>query len=174
MPAVNTEQTTSHHRALSPEDEQMKLMKSKKEHFSEFASKQNERSVQYSNLIMFAGYAAFFTVWSGLAPELPIGEKVLSCLFMILSVLIFISWEIYKMISIPIYTRKLVLLSAHTLTLVEFNASIAKLKKAESKLNRRNIEWWVITLIPSILCAVIALYFLVSGMFKVLDTLGYF
>ncbi|WP_169956996.1 hypothetical protein [Pseudomonas sp. WS 5111] len=52
----------------------------------------------YINLILVAGYAGFFGLWSTLSPKLPPRLYALCGLLAVLSLVLFIAWEVVKMI----------------------------------------------------------------------------
>lgn len=56
------------------------------------------QATNYTNLILVAGYAGFFGLWSSLITKLPNWLYALSGLFALLSLILFVSWEIIKMI----------------------------------------------------------------------------
>jgi len=60
----------------------------------------------YTNLIIVAGYAAFFTFWSTLKNDLPKWLYAVSGLLIVLSLLVFIAWEVTKMIWGAFHLRK--------------------------------------------------------------------
>jgi ferric-dicitrate binding protein FerR (iron transport regulator) len=64
----------------------------------EITSRMQSGHAAYTNLVIAAGYAAYFTLWSTLKSDLPNRLYSLSGLMITLSLLIFMSWEITKMI----------------------------------------------------------------------------
>lgn len=63
----------------------------------QMAEKQMTHSTSYTNLILVAGYAGYFAFWSTLVTKLPSWLYALSGLLALLSLLLFISWEVIKM-----------------------------------------------------------------------------
>jgi hypothetical protein len=55
-------------------------------------------STGYANLILVAGYAGYFAFWSTLVARLPHWLYAVSGLLALSSLLLFISWEVTKMI----------------------------------------------------------------------------
>lgn len=64
-------------------------------------------AVAYTNLVIVAGYAAFFTFWGNLENNLPQWLHALSGLFILLSLLLFLAWEVTKMIWSAFHLRQL-------------------------------------------------------------------
>jgi cation transport ATPase len=60
--------------------------------------KQMISAATYTNLILVAGYAGFFGFWSTLSPRLPLWLYSLCGLLALLSLMLFVSWEVIKMI----------------------------------------------------------------------------
>lgn len=84
-----------------------KLSPEEKKHISEaivetqvkIISTTYDRAASYSQLIMIAGYASFFGVWSLTKPYLTPSQARWSAVFMIISVCFFVLFEVYKMIA---------------------------------------------------------------------------
>ena len=55
-------------------------------------------ATNYTNLILVAGYAGFFGFWSTIVNKLPQPIYAISGLLALISLLLFISWEITKMV----------------------------------------------------------------------------
>ncbi|AJF49001.1 TPA: hypothetical protein ACGJ7L_002302 [Pseudomonas aeruginosa] len=60
----------------------------------------------YTNLIMVAGYAGLFGLWSTLVGRLPQWLYALCGLLALLSLLLFVSWEIIKMVWGSLYVKR--------------------------------------------------------------------
>lgn len=61
--------------------------------------------VNYTNIIIVAGYAAFFTVWKSMKTDLSKIIMLSSCLSVSISVILFILSEIHKMISTTMFNK---------------------------------------------------------------------
>ena len=55
-------------------------------------------ATNYTNLILVAGYAGFFGFWSTIVSRLPQWVYAISGLLALVSLLVFVSWEITKMV----------------------------------------------------------------------------
>ncbi len=64
----------------------------------EITNRMQSGHAAYTNLVIAAGYAAYFTLWSTLKGDLPGWLYATSGLLITLSLMIFITWEIMKMI----------------------------------------------------------------------------
>ena len=62
----------------------------------QMAEKQMTQATSYTNLILVAGFAGYFAFWSTLVTKLPSWLYALSGLLALLSLLLFISWEVIK------------------------------------------------------------------------------
>jgi hypothetical protein len=65
------------------------------------------QSISYTNLIMVVGYAGLLTLWSKLKPDLPPALFSLTGLLIGLSLVLFISWELVKMVGGHLKIRRL-------------------------------------------------------------------
>ncbi|PTR10194.1 hypothetical protein C8R32_102284 [Nitrosospira sp. Nsp5] len=57
-----------------------------------------DKSAAYTNIIMAVGYAGFFTVWSNMKVYMSAFDMRISSLCMLTSVVVFVMWEVTKMI----------------------------------------------------------------------------
>jgi len=57
-----------------------------------------DKSIAYTNIIVVAGYAAFFALWSLTRPYLSRSHALWAALFMLVSAATFVFFEVYKMI----------------------------------------------------------------------------
>lgn len=114
-----------------------------------------------ANLIMIVGYASFFAVWGKLYEKLSPFWMSLSGALMISSVLVFIVWEIYKMIFYSTNLKDLYKITEEK-NPDTFNK---KLKENEISSKKRNLEqlkiWYlvlILTAIPGVSAGFILLY----------------
>ncbi|WP_339492211.1 hypothetical protein [Pseudomonas sp. EA_15y_Pfl2_R67] len=120
--------------------------------------KQMSGATNYTNLILVAGYAGLFGFWSTLSPKLPPGLYALCGLLGLLSLMLFISWEIVKMIwgSIHMSRTNAMIESMRGPKLPQlFLASTRKFQIRSQRV------WWVF-LIPSLLSGLVAGFLLVG------------
>lgn len=113
----------------------------------EFISKLHSQSVSYTNLILVAGYAAFFTFWSQLHDDLPPLIFNLVGLLIIASLLCFISWEVTKMIWGNLSIRRV---QAELDGAKPGPTTMAKFQEALTSFDRRSGKIWVWFLVPTI------------------------
>ncbi len=59
---------------------------------------ETEYGARYVNVLLVAGYAAFFALWGGMADKLPKFPVLLSGAMMSLSLISFVAWEVLGMI----------------------------------------------------------------------------
>ncbi|HDV5280191.1 TPA: hypothetical protein RI749_003017, partial [Vibrio cholerae] len=60
----------------------------------------------YSNVIIAAGYVGFFTLWSSLKSDLPQWAILSSGALILISLMTFIGFELYKMISVSVQMHR--------------------------------------------------------------------
>ena len=127
-----------------------------------------EKSTAYNNLILAAGYAAFFTTWSNTQPFLSEVQSRASVVSILISLLVFILWEIYKMVYTgTVQNQNAVIISASP---EDFWLAIEKLRTAEQSFLIKVIGAWPIvltfTLVPGLIGAGFLMWGLITnGMF---------
>lgn len=99
----------------------------------------------YSNLIIIAGYIGFFTLWSSLKNDLPNWAILSSGFCILLSLLIFIGFEIYKMISSSIKMHRF----SKALQQPNIN-TISQIQQIERNGALNSARIWIFTLIPTV------------------------
>ena len=124
-----------------------------------------ERSTNYTNLLLVAGYAGFFALWQVTRDLLSRRQVVVSALLMLLSITIFVVYEIYRSLYASLYLRGYY----KTLSNPEVGASIATMNQAINDFHARRrrgvlagtIIWAIVfglTALTGIAAAVILLY----------------
>ena len=150
------------------EPEEIEEIRTRQKFMIELATALYDKSIAYTNLILVAGYAAFLTVWSNSKPYLSECEARASVALILLSLLFFVLWELYKMVLTgTAQQRHARVISASPET---FWAEMENLKDAERSLLVRAIRAWpvvlALTIVPGVLAAGVLMWGLVThGMF---------
>ncbi len=71
---------------------------------------QYDKASRYSNLIIAAGYAAFFAAWSTMGPGGQARMHIAAGLAMMISVIAFIGWEVFKTTYTALHLRRVIVL----------------------------------------------------------------
>ena len=104
----------------------------------------------YTNLVLSAGYAGFFAIWSFLTPELTKAEVFWSALLVSISLSVFILWEVYQ----SYYRSRSMLSLAKT---VEHPSRFEEALEEHRRSERTRIvnlkNWWVASLVLSVVPA---------------------
>jgi len=79
-------------------EEQRRYKKEVVEFYTSILSKTYDKASTYTNIIIMAGYALFFTFWAQVKDEVAAVDARLSAVYVLISVLIFLVWEIFSMI----------------------------------------------------------------------------
>lgn len=112
-----------------------------------------DKSAAYTNLIVLAAYAGFFGLWQLTRDYLPKTLGLWSALLMLISVTVFVIFEVVKMVVIQhnVFER------AKTLRSPEVQADVAKLLKALGDLDQVHekvlfhfMRFWVVALVLTI------------------------
>jgi hypothetical protein len=124
------------------------------------ASTLYDKAVAYTNVIILAGYAAFFTVWSNMKARMSHTEMLVAAFCITFSLVFFVFWEVTKMI---INSKSLTgLLNVLKAPSQEFDQRLAELQKADHKLNIRLLQFWIVflifTVVPGLIAAAVLLW----------------
>ena len=141
------------------------IQKEQIEAFKEIITHMYSKSVSYSNVIIIAGYVAFFSVWNFVKDKLS-GRAMLSVALLIsLSAMLFVLFELYKMISSSFHFRKL---SKSLQQMKDPQAVMAKLQEDLKSFELRQHRFWIFMLIPTLLTGLSAAGILVYCIFSTL------
>jgi|GEM_PF-5145924 len=126
-----------------------------------------QTSQTYITIVIGGSYAAFFTSWAGIQSSLPESERFFSIILMLMSLIFFLGWEIFKMIKTSFLMKEQVAVIQAD-SAADFEGLIQKLIKKENAFILLNTKVWpgilVLTIIPAILG--IGIFFV--GTFKAL------
>ena len=127
-------------------------------------SESYDKARMNTNLMMIVGYASFFAVWGKLYEKFPLFWMSLAGALMIFSVLIFILWEIYKMIFFSTNLKDLYKISEET-SPETFNQKLKENEISSKKRNLRQLNIWYIVLVLTAVPGVIAGFMLLYSIF---------
>lgn len=128
---------------------------------SDYLKKETERRIQiisaaydraaaYTNLVILAGYAGTFTLWSFTKDFLPENTAITIALMMGISLFSFCGWEVYKMIYTSGHLRKQAEILLRGLSPEQLDKA---LNDAQAESNKKHVELykhWIIILIIAI------------------------
>lgn len=106
------------------------------------------QSISYTNLIMVVGYAGLLTLWSKLEPELPPALFSLTGLLIGLSLVLFISWELVKMVGGHLKIRRL------QKSLEDAKPGLGTITRFQNELKGHEVGWvklWLWFFIPTLI-----------------------
>lgn len=115
-----------------------------------------ERATAYVNLILLGGFAGVFTVWTNTRDNLPAKANVCVGLALGLSLVAFISFEIYKMVLTAVDFMKAMKLIKSQSTPENFMKELDVLKTNSFKPNIFAIPIWISAMFITIVSALIA------------------
>ena len=101
----------------------------------------------YSNVIIAAGYVGFFTLWASLQKDLPTWAILSSGFLILMSVMIFIGFELFKMINSSIQMHNV----SKRLQQPSIN-TLQEIQRIEQNNALKSAKVWVFTVIPTVLC----------------------
>jgi hypothetical protein len=114
----------------------------------------------YTNVVLAAGYAGYFGVWSFVRNDLGRATMFASALLITISLGAFVLWEVIGM-----YMRNSVLIRLASVVADEeqFAVRLAAYKKERQDQNIRLIPVWKVVLAITVLTAVVAYFILLSA-----------
>lgn len=114
-----------------------------------------QRSSAYTQLIIVAGYASFFTVWQLTKSYLSKPVVMFTGICILLSVSVFVLYEVWKMISNALLLRSLsILLEKNEVPEVD---RLSILKRTYTEFSLRDSRVWLCSLIPTLLFGLLPL-----------------
>jgi hypothetical protein len=124
-----------------------------------------EKAVAYTNVIIIAGYAAFFAVWANTKTYLGKRETLWAALLMTVSIIFFVLWETTKMF---VTTRGLMKLrnELNNARPETFVARLDELKNAESRLYLKLLPIWYVVLAVCVISGISADVILINGFLR--------
>ena len=145
-------------------EEELADMQARKQLMLELATALYDKSTTYAQFILAAGYAAFLTVWSSSREYLSPGQARISVALILFSLLVFILWELVKMISSGLLQKRQAAVIGAPADI--FWAEMDKLRGLESSFLLRLMGAWpvvlALTIIPGVLGAVLLMWGLVT------------
>lgn len=104
------------------------------------------KATAYTNLIIIAGYVAFYTMWGSVKNDLPTTWMLLAGLLITFSLIMFVSFEIYKMILTGVHHKKVNAVLQEDGT----DGAIIKVKRLEQEFETRMYKFWLWILVPTV------------------------
>ena len=135
---------------------------------TEILTKAFDRSTAYSNVILVAGYAGIFTIWSFTKSQLPDRAIIVIALSLLISLAAFVVFEIVKML---LNTRAIVAplrVLKGPATATEKMEAVKQIDGTSAKVMVAFWFYWAATMIVSVLGALIALLLLTYNFVAVL------
>jgi predicted neutral ceramidase superfamily lipid hydrolase len=113
-----------------------------------------DKAVAYTNVIIIAGYVAFFAIWNTMKANMSRPEMLLTAFCMTFSLVFFVFWEVTKMIiNSKSVTGLMKVLNAPP---QEFDKRLAEQQKADQRLNVRLMKYWIIILALTVVPGLVA------------------
>jgi hypothetical protein len=106
-----------------------------------------DKSSAYANLVIIAGYVAFFSLWKETKDFLPAKATFGAALLMLISASLFVLFEVFKMISGSIYFRNI---GKEIEKIRDPKEFIEKVQKGQQRFSTLNFRIWYVVLIPTI------------------------
>ena len=144
-----------HHQAKELQKQQIAILK-------EILTHAYSKATAYANVVIIAGYAAFFTLWSSMKDKLPDTAMFTTAILMSLSVILFILFEVYKMIASSFYFRRLSKLFEQN---KDAQFVITEFQEDGRKFDLQMSRIWVFVFVPTLVLGLSAASILVYHFF---------
>ena len=130
---------------------------SHKEQLKETLGNIYEKSTAYTNLVIIAGYASAFTIWQLTKHHMTLDQSMIVGSLLVLSVSLFVAFEVYKMISNTFHLDKLGMI----VTKYFDNSELQEAWSIAINANKtRSLRVWKYFLVPTVISAVLAAIFI--------------
>ena len=119
-----------------------------------------DKAITYTQLIVIAGYASFFGIWSFVKDYVSSKCVLWSALFMSISVIIFVFFEVCKMVYNGWFLLKRDTTLKNVQTMNDPQKVLDALGKYDKQVQRTTITWgkfWCWTMVPTVVFALIAI-----------------
>lgn len=127
-----------------------------------------EKATAYTNVVILAGYAGILTIWGSLKSEFPVKANIAIALSAGVSLLLFVSWEVYKMIVSSHRMVAVAQLINKTMEPNEFSAALKRIQLENDKASVRLIIPWyiflILTIVPAVVSVGLLFYNFVAGL----------
>lgn len=136
------------------------------DHHIRAVSASHDKHVAYTQLVVTAGYAAFFGLWTITKDNLDLFSQGISALFLAISALSFVFFEVIKMLFIALevnFSSKVLLKAKAEETLERKVEGVEKITPYENCLNLWFSRIWFVTFCISVFFGVLAVGILFYG-----------
>ena len=142
------------------------LAKTQQENLIKIGSAMYEKSSAYANVIMAAGYAGLFAVWSLTKSLLQPADVRWIAVCLIFSIAVFVMWELTKMIGAARVNENFAALAKPGVTPQQIGAALERIQRAAGASALLNSKGWPIVLVMAISPALVAAGLLVGGLLR--------
>jgi len=135
----------------------------------EIGSAQFDRAAAYTNVIVVAGYVGAFSIWAFVAPHLSKHATAAIAILLGASLLAFIGYEVYKMVSVARQFAPQAALLRQSLPAKKFLAELERLQLEEKKFSLTTLYTvWTVVLVICVGFAVAGIGLLFYNMAAIL------
>jgi hypothetical protein len=127
-----------------------------------------DKAAHYDSVILIGGFAAFFALWSGVTPHLPKAIVLWSGGLMLVSVLLYIAWHIYRMLTQQAAQMRYAKIVAEPLEPAEFEVRWETARNEAKRAFTRMQSHWPYIYWPCVATGIAAALILGVGTFAAL------
>lgn len=107
-------------------------------------------AANYDNVVIIAGYAAFFTLWAGTSGDLPRVCRLVTVALMGASLLFYISWHMLQMLTRQYHEFKRAAVFKFMNSPAKFNSEWVKAAQAQDVATNKILRFWIWLFVPSV------------------------
>lgn len=122
-----------------------------------------QKAISYTNLIVLAGYAGIFGIWQHTREILSKQTTIWVALLTSCSIIIFVGYEVWKMIAEAIFIRRINKVIEENIALQE---RLAVWQQVFTEYARKQSKIWVFFLVPTLLFGFSAAFILIFQFIK--------
>lgn len=130
-----------------------------------------DKAIAYTNVVIVAGYAAFFAIWGGTKPVLTEWLAITSALLMVVSAAVFVFFELFKMVQSSRSFLQLQGIAADEQARKDpevFQSKVKAFEASQRQDSLRFLKVWVVVMYVTVSTAVLAVALLVSNYVSIL------
>lgn len=135
---------------------------------AEYIQKMYDAGTTYNQVIVLAGYAAFFAVWSATAEDLPRWVVLASGASIIISVIVYVAWSVANMVILK--TANINMVNAINGGPIGFYERVSNAEEINRNASNRLMRLWApVTVIASFTGGIAAVLVCVSALYRVYE-----
>jgi hypothetical protein len=123
-----------------------------RERYVKFSSESFGHAAAYDNVVVIAGYAAFFALWSAVAKDISPLARLTTVSLMGASLMLYITWHMIQMLTRQRYDRQRAAAFAHQNDPEVFDRVWQDVERRRGIAMQQTLRFWPFVFVPSLFC----------------------